>query len=272
VVKGILILLIVLIVGLMLFQSVIIFPGAFFKSGPGGEQNRVEGAEILKVKTLDGLDLEAARLPGATDAEPSKLIAIGFHGNGGDLYNFFDYQRFFAKLGITSYGLDYRGYGNSEGWPSASGFYKDAQAIVDYAIEREGIEESQIILYGVSIGTGVATWASRKYEAKTLLLFSPYTSMRAVARSLGGVYTVLSPLVYHNFPSSEFLKETKAECLIVAHGVKDNIIPSWMGEELVESSGVSKKKLILDQNAAHNDILYWTHKEAAEALTSCLKE
>lgn len=88
--------------------------------------------------------------------------------------------------------IDYRGYGKSTGVISEEGLYKDADAAYDY-LTGKGFTPQQIIVYGRSIGTGVAADLASRHACKGLILESPYTSMTALA---GEKFPVLLPATH----------------------------------------------------------------------------
>ncbi len=91
-----------------------------------------------------------------------KEVILYFHGNAGDLSTWQYIMADFAQLGYDVMIIDYRGYGKSTGTLSEEGLYADADAAYEYLIGK-GFAAQQIIIYGRSVGTGVATdLASRK--------------------------------------------------------------------------------------------------------------
>src|SRR5690606_31161327 len=123
----------------------------------GGERTSLPpGVESVFVKTPDEKQLEVWRLAVAE----SRYVAIVFHGNAGDVENFFVFQQYLQTLGITSYGFDYRGFGKSSGWPSEEGLYIGSDTVIDYVLDKEGVDPDSLILVGVSIGSGPASYSA----------------------------------------------------------------------------------------------------------------
>lgn len=250
-------------------QDLQIFPGAFLTTGPRRNQPSdllPVGVESIKVTTDDGEELEAWRLP----IPNAQLVAVIFHGNAGDVANFFVYQKFFAAMGISSYGFDYRGYGLSSGWPSESGFYSDARAMLDYIKRREGITPERLIIVGVSIGSGPASYGATLTHPRILLLFSPFVSLpRAIEAS--SPFGFLSPLSFYTFPVAQNVQKLADTCLIVAHGATDKIIPIEQGREVVKNHPRADKRMLLEvESAGHNDVLPRDHLKISEAIGKCL--
>lgn len=101
---------------------------------------------------------------------------------------------------------------------------EDAEIIFTYLTEEIGINSNDIILFGRSMGSGPATYLSTKKNAYCLLLMSPYTSIKDVARNLLGWMGFLTTIVYERFRNIDLIKETKCPVFLL-HGMKDNLIP-----------------------------------------------
>jgi pimeloyl-ACP methyl ester carboxylesterase len=82
--------------------------------------------------------------------------------------------------------VEYPGYGIYDGQPEAYQIQKDAEAVYDYLTLAQGIPESQIILFGRSIGTGPATYLASRKSPCALLLMSPFTSIRDIVKESAG--------------------------------------------------------------------------------------
>jgi fermentation-respiration switch protein FrsA (DUF1100 family) len=95
-----------------------------------------------------------------------------------------------------------------------------------------GIKESDIIIFGRSIGSGPATYLASKKAAYSLLLMSPYTSIKDVARNLFGKMAFLvAPIVYERFRNIDTIKEVKCPVFFL-HGLRDRLIPHTHTSEL----------------------------------------
>ena len=83
---------------------------------------------------------------------------------------------------------------------------EDAELIFEYLTKVISVKESDIILFGRSMGSGPATYLASQYNACALLLMSPYTSIKDVARSLLGWMSFLSVIVYERFRNIDLIK------------------------------------------------------------------
>jgi len=252
----------------ILTQSIQIFPGAVFSlfSGTTERTNLPEHVESIFIETADHQRLELWRLPVAD----SKQVAVIFHGNAGDVANFFPYQQHFAQAGISSYGFDYRGFGRSSGWPTTErGLYLDAEAVVDYVLDREGIKADSLIITGISIGSGPATYITNKIEPGAVMLFSPFISLPEVIRTVP-LFGLLYRFSFYQFPVLYNVAALQTACLIVIHGERDDIIPVEQGKAVFAAyQGSGYSELIISEVASHNDLLFRLERSFSQILQRC---
>ncbi|NDC39734.1 MAG: alpha/beta fold hydrolase, partial [Proteobacteria bacterium] len=134
-----------------------------------------EGVQSRFISTSDGERIESWHVGGNLSAGP---IALIFHGNGETVESVLHIQRWLSQRGIASYSIDYRGYGRSTGWPSEAGLYRDVEAFVRYVQSEQNASNRPFILWGSSIGTGFAAYASTILDSKALVLLAPYSNLR----------------------------------------------------------------------------------------------
>jgi hypothetical protein len=249
-------------------QNLQIFPGAvagLLESRVRDPKTLPEGVSSYFVNTEDGKQLEVWQLP----VVDSSSAAIVFHGNGASVSNFFPYQQFFAARGITSYGFDYRGYGKSTGWPSEKGLYLDSDAVIKFVAQMENLAPEKLIIAGVSIGSGPASYAASRIQPKALILFSPYESLPEAigATPVFGIFKMFS---WYEFPVKQFVSTLKSSCMIVVHGTKDTVIPIAQGKTVFGAySGSGKSSFIEAHGAGHNDILFIAAGDVGGAMSRC---
>jgi fermentation-respiration switch protein FrsA (DUF1100 family) len=188
------------------------------------------------------------RLPGASN------VVLFNHGNAGNLIHRIEKIRILLSLGLSVFIYDYQGYGKSEGSPSLSGIIDDAQAAFDYLIQSQHYSAKQIIIYGESIGTGVAGHLSRLRPSGAVILESAFLSLETVAKEKLPVLNLYPDFL---FPSPHLdnlaaVKKIHAPLLIIS-GEKDTLIPCAHGKLLFEKA-MPPKKLSLLPNNGHNDI------------------
>ncbi|XP_030922073.1 protein ABHD12B [Geospiza fortis] len=197
------------------------------------------------------------------DAHP---VIIYLHGNGGTRAARHRVQ-FLKTMGAADFhilALDYRGYGDSTGYPSENGFNTDVLALYDWVKARSG--NSSILFWGHSLGTGIATNAARKLQEErgvqvdAVVLESPYTNIRDAAANIpitkfirrfpGFEYLILDSMARAGmfFPSDENVKVLSCPLLIL-HADDDGVVPPKLGHKLYETAlqaykDKSKVKLI----------------------------
>jgi fermentation-respiration switch protein FrsA (DUF1100 family) len=259
---------------LVLIQDVQVYPGAafsLFTSNTRDPKTLPTGVSSSFVETADSKRLELWRLSPEPEYDTG-FHAIVFHGNAATVDNFFPYQQWLQAVGITSYDFDYRGYGHSSGWPSENGLYLDAEAVWKHLTEELKIPRERILIVGISIGTGPATYLAREKQPLALLLFAPYASLRAVARATP-VFGHLAVFLWSTFPASDYIAGLKNTVVFAAHGSRDSVISSdntSVLEGRYRGSGGFHK--FIYEAATHNDILYHASDDMARAVLKLLAE
>ena len=108
-------------------------------------------------------------------------VIVYFHGNGGHIGYRADRVERFAREGYGVLMLEYRGYGGNPGMPSEAGLFEDAAAALRF-VAAQGVPGHRLVLYGESLGTGIAVQAATTREVGAVVLESPYTSIAAAAQ------------------------------------------------------------------------------------------
>lgn len=201
-------------------------------------------AEEVTLQSADGTRVVAWHIP----AGEGKPVIVYFQGNGGGLN--LRAHRFgrMTEDGIGLVALNYRGFGGSEGKPDETGILLDAKAAYDFAAQRYGA--SRIVLWGESLGTGVAVATAAENPVARVLLESPYTSTVDVAASIYW-FAPVRPLLKDTFRSDQRIAKVTAPVLIV-HGERDTVVRFAFGERLYELIKGPKQFIRLPE-AGHND-------------------
>lgn len=176
-------------------------------------------------------------------------LVIYFGGNAEEVSHIADYRKHFPGCRLAL--VNYRGYGRSQGSPSEQTMFSDALGVYDYFAKQQGIDRSQIILTGRSIGTGVVTYLASQRHAKAVVLITPYESMTAVA---GEKYPFVpvSLLLKHRFESERYAK-TIASPVLALIAKNDRVIPKAHAYKLLEHWKGTHTAFELD--ADHNSIM-----------------
>lgn len=185
------------------------------------------------------LAADGIRLHGwAVDAPSAAPWILFCHGNGGNIAGRLDTVAAFRRMGCGLLMFDYRGYGRSEGTPSEAGLYADAEAAWRYLAETRGIAAPRIVIYGESLGGGVATELALRHAPGGLILQSTFTSVPDVGAPLYP-WLPVRLLCRHRFPSVERVGAIRCPKLVM-HSPQDTVIPYALGRRLFEQAAEPK--------------------------------
>jgi len=160
-----------------------------------------------------------------------------FHGNAGDLTNRIHKLNELNKLRVNILLISWRGFSNNLGKPTEKNLYHDARKTVQW-LNNYGIENKNIVLYGESLGTGVATELGQNNTFAGIVLESPFTSI-ADAAKIYYPYLPVNLLIKDRYDSLKKIKNINIPILVM-HGKKDDVVPFRMGVELFEKANQPK--------------------------------
>jgi fermentation-respiration switch protein FrsA (DUF1100 family) len=218
-------------------------------------------ATVLQRTAADGV---ALRMWWAAPRD-GKPVVIHFHGNGGNLAL---WARVFRDLTHEGYGvlaLSYRGYGGSGGAPSEVGLTLDARAAYAAVVERA--PGARIVLFGDSLGTGVATRLAAEQPIHGLILNAPFTAVADRAQDLFW-YLPVGFLLSDTFRSREWIAKVRAPILIL-HGDADLTIPLRHGAALF-ALAPEPKQFVTIAGGGHNGLWRNGGREAVLGFLSRL--
>ena len=160
-----------------------------------------------------------------------------FHGNAGNLSNRVYKLNELQKLNINILIVAWRSFSGNPGEPTEKNLYNDARKSVEW-LNNNGVKNENIILYGESLGTGVAVELGKDNTFNSIILESPYTSIARAAK-LYYPYLPINLLLKDRYDSISKIDKITSPILIM-HGEKDNIVPFSMGKELFEKANNPK--------------------------------
>jgi uncharacterized protein len=207
------------------------------------------GVREVRLTTADALSLLAWYLPPG-DGRP--VIAY-FHGNGGHIGYRAERLRWFAREGYGVLMAEYRGYGGNPGTPNEAGLLTDAAAALDF-LEAEGFAPNRIVLYGESLGSGVAVPVAAQRQVAALILEAPFTSVAEVAQYHYS-FMPAGALVRDRFDSLARIGDVKAPILIL-HGERDRVVPVRFGRALFDAAS-EPKELWVAPEAGHENLIWF---------------
>ena len=189
--------------------------------------------ERLELSARDGTSLMAWALPQQDKNAP---WLVYFHGNGENVSSYLSFAAQLYAMGVNVLMPEYRGYGESGGEPSEVGLYQDADANYQYLIDK-GVSPDNIILYGFSLGSGVATDLASRKEVGGLILEAAFTSLPDAARAI--YHVVPTGLMANRFASIEKIDKVDAPVLFL-HSRGDFTIPFSQGQALYNAANEPK--------------------------------
>jgi hypothetical protein len=185
-------------------------------------------------------------------AKNPRCTFLYFHGNAGSIADRLEVIEALAEIGVSTFAVDYRGYGKSGGTPTGPGILADAEGAWAHLTLRLGEPPNRVVLFGKSLGGACAIDLAYRVPAKGLVVQSAFTSLADVAARV-------IPL----FPATWFLRENMnsvmkigaAKCpTLVVHSKDDEIVPFAHGVKLfaaapqpkwfAEYSGIGHNELI----------------------------
>lgn len=233
-----------LVLFLYFFQRSLLYHPSAGSPEPGS--SGVPEMARVEIVTTDGLKLEAWY----RKAEKGKQTILYLHGNAGHLgYRSFKIKDYLdAGLGVLL--LGFRGYGNNPGNPTESNLYIDGKAALKF-LSGKKIPLSKIVVYGESLGTGVAIEITRNLPVHSLILEAPFSSIAEIAAH-HYFYLPTTLLLKDKYESIKKINEIVSPIYFV-HGKQDRIIPWKFGKKLFEAAPDSKD-LLLIPDAGHNNL------------------
>ena len=160
-----------------------------------------------------------------------------FHGNAGDLSNRIYNLNELNKLDINILLISWRGFSGNIGSPTENNLYEDADAAIKW-LNKKNVKNNKIVLYGESLGTGVAVEMAKKNNFNSIILESPFTSIENSAK-IYYPYLPVKFLLKDRYDSISKIKKINSPILIM-HGEKDEVVPFSMGKELFKQANNPK--------------------------------
>ena len=199
-------------------------------------KNEAEPTEIVKAKiiTKDNIDLLGWFYN--KDLKKFKTILF-FHGNAGSLENRTYKLNHFKNLNVNFLIIAWRGFSGNKGKPHEKGLYEDAKSAIKW-LEAKGIDKKNIILYGESLGTGVAIEIAQNKNYAGIILESPFTSMVDMGKKYYPFFPVRL-LLRDKFENHKKIINIFSP-IFVMHGKVDNIVPYKMGRKIYELANEPK--------------------------------
>tara|TARA_Y100000591_G_scaffold36014_1_gene26679 strand:+ start:4688 stop:5491 length:804 start_codon:yes stop_codon:yes gene_type:complete len=194
------------------------------------------GVKIEKIKIVTRDDIHLLGWYHLKDQKKFKTLLF-FHGNAGSLDNRIHKLNRFGDMNVNFLIIAWRGFSGNKGKPSENGLYEDGRSAIQWLLNK-GLKEEDIIIYGESLGTGIATHLAQNKNFAGVILETPFTSMVDAARTFYP-YIPVSLLLKDKFNNKEKIKNIRSPILVM-HGEADQIVPFSMGKKIFEISNEPK--------------------------------
>jgi pimeloyl-ACP methyl ester carboxylesterase len=201
--------------------------------------------ETVSIETEDGIEISGWFIP----ADRPRGTLLFFHGNAGNISHRLDSIAAFHRLGLNTFIVDYRGYGQSQGKPTEQGTYRDAAAAWRYLVESRQIPPTEIIIFGRSLGGAVAAWLAHTHPPGALILESTFTSAPDMAAQ-AYPFLPVRQLIRIDYNTLARLPKIEVPLLII-HSPEDSVIPYGHSQTLFNAANQPKE--FLEIRGGHND-------------------
>ncbi len=206
--------------------------------------------EDVRFPAGDGTMLHGWLIP----APGAKLTLLWCHGNAGNISHRVDNTRYLHRLlKINVFLFDYRGYGASAGSLndlSEEGTYHDAEGALAFLRARPELASTRLVYFGRSLGAAIAVELAKRHPPAALILETPFTSIRDMARVVLPFFPV-GGLLGTRYDSLSKIGAIRVP-LLVLHGDQDDVIPFEQGRRLFEAANPPKTFYTI-RGARHND-------------------
>jgi len=192
--------------------------------------------DIKKVKIITSDDIELIGWYHEKNIKNYKTL-VYFHGNAGSLENRIHKLNHFQDMNINFLIIAWRGFSGNTGKPTEHGLYEDGKSAINW-LTKKGVDEKNLILYGESLGTGVAAHLAQNKSYAGVILETPFTSMVDAAK-IFYPYIPVNLLLKDKFENYKKVKNINSPILVM-HGEKDQIVPFSMGKKIFEIANEPK--------------------------------
>ena len=248
-----------LVVGLYYFQEKIIFQGS---SLPDNYQFKIDKPfEEVYLNTSD-----SARIHGVLIKSNAAIgCVLYFHGNRNNIVRWGNLASYFTQFNYDVLVMDYRGYGKSKGERTEELLHSDARLVYNHLLKI--YKPDNIIIYGRSLGTGLATKLASEVKAKSLILETPYHNFRDMMNERFMILPT-KKIIKYAFSSNEYISKVNYP-IYIFHGTNDSVIPIEYGLRLLESANTELTRFFTIESGEHNNLSEFT--DYNDAMVQILK-
>jgi len=232
---------------------------------PGVVEHRLVARDGVPVRALE---LTPAAAPAPAPAAPAPAapapVVVHFHNNRDSAEDTVELARDLGARGVDVVVVEYRGYGRSkdrDAAPTEDGLYADAESALDM-LRARGVGPERVVLWGTSLGTGVAAEMARRGRGSRLVLVTPYTSIPDLVTDRAP-FVPARALVPDAFDTLSKAPSIDVPTLVV-HGDDDEIVPYSMGEHV--ASAIPGARLMRIAGGRHGDLFMRARARILDAI------
>jgi len=180
---------------------------------------------------------------------PVKGVLLYFHGNKKNISWYAKNADAFTRNGYEVWMIDYPGFGKSTGPFTEQRLYDYSEQL--YKLARSRFGEDSIIIYGKSMGTGIAAQLASRKKARLLILETPYYSIRSLIKRYFPIYPI-DRMIHYDFPTWSYLPKVM-EPVIIFQGNDDGVVPHSNAIKLEPLLKPGDRFITIDKGM-HNDL------------------
>ncbi|ULQ52678.1 alpha/beta hydrolase [Flavihumibacter fluvii] len=178
-----------------------------------------------------------------------KGVVLYFHGNRKNISWYAKYVPAFTHAGYEVWMIDYPGFGKSTGPLTEERLYAYSEQL--YKLAHATFAADSIIVYGKSMGTGIAAELAARYTTKLLVLETPYYSIRSLVKRYLPIYPV-DRLIHFELPTYKHLQNV-TEPVVIFQGTDDGVVPFKNAIKL-QPLLKAGDQFVTIEGGSHNDI------------------
>jgi pimeloyl-ACP methyl ester carboxylesterase len=195
----------------------------------------------------------------------TKGVVLYFHGNKKNISWYAKYSPYFTKYGYEVWLIDYPGFGKSTGKLTEQTLYDWANYMYNFA--RTRFSADSIIIYGKSMGTGIATHLASLQPCKKLILETPYYDYPSVIKHYLPIYPI-EWMIHYKIPTRDYLEKVIAP-ITIFQGTDDRLV-TYNNAKRLKPFLKAVDEFVTIEGGSHNDL--YNFKETIEKLDSLLKK
>jgi len=211
------------------------------------ESYNLEKIKIIKIQTKDGLYL----LSWYYKSIKNNPLLVYFHGNSYHIGERAHRIKRYIDKDWSVILVSWRGFSGNQGKPTEKNLYIDGESTIEWIIKNTEYNVKDLVIYGESLGTGVAVELGTRYKFLSIVLEAPFTSISDLAKSRYKIYPTTG-LVKDKFDNFNKIDKLLSPLLIIS-GKRDEIVPHKHSQILFNKAIVLKKSVFIDE-AMHNNL------------------